>query len=80
MLVLWVVIGFLAYNTFMSVYKPIQFNQIKEKRYAVVIKSLKDIRDAQLAHKQVTGRFANNFDNLVKFIDTAQFTITQFVE
>ena len=77
MIALWVVIGFLAYSTFMSIYKPIQFNQIKNKRYAVVIKSLKDIRDAQLAHKQVTGRFANNFDNLVKFIDTAEFTITQ---
>ena len=33
--------------------------------------------DAQLAHRQVTGRFADNFDNLVKFIDTAEFTITQ---
>ncbi|WP_242132439.1 hypothetical protein [Aestuariivivens marinum] len=77
MIALWVVIGFLAYNTFMSIYKPIQFNQIKNKRYALVIKSLKDIRDAQLAHKQVTGRFSNNFDDLVKFIDTAEFTITQ---
>ncbi|WP_242094044.1 hypothetical protein [Aestuariivivens sediminicola] len=77
MIVLWVVIGFLAYNTFMSVYKPIQFNQIKNKRYAQVIKNLIDIRDAQLAHKQVTGQFADNFDNLVSFIDTAQFTITQ---
>ena len=77
MIVLWVVIGFLAYNTFMSVYKPIQFNQIKNKRYAQVIKNLIDIRDAQLAHKQVIGRFADNFDNLVSFIDTAQFTITQ---
>lgn len=77
MIVLWVIIGFLAYNTFMSVYKPIQFNQIKEKRYALVIKGLKDIRDAQLAHRQVTGHFASNFDNLVKFIDTAEFTITQ---
>ncbi|WP_242205814.1 hypothetical protein [Aestuariivivens insulae] len=77
MIALWVVIGVLAYNTFMSVYEPIQFNQIKKKRYALVIKSLKDIRDAQLAHKQVTGKFADNFDNLVKFIDTAEFTITQ---
>ena len=77
MIALWVVIGFLAYSTFMSIYKPIQFNQIKNKRYAIVIESLKDIRDAQLAHKQVTGRFANNFDNLIKFIDTAEFTITQ---
>lgn len=77
MAVLWIVIAFLGYNTFMSVYNPIQFNQLKEKRYAEVIESLIDIRDAQLAHRQVTGKFSNNFDNLVKFIDTAQYTITQ---
>jgi len=77
MLVLWALIAFLAYQTFMSVYKPIQFNQLKEKRYAKVIDNLKDIRKSQLAHSQVTGKFAANFDNLVKFIDTAQFTITQ---
>ncbi|NCO63635.1 MAG: hypothetical protein GW839_07865 [Flavobacteriales bacterium] len=76
-IVLWVVIGFLGYQTFMSVYEPIQFNKIKNKRYAQVITNLIDIRDAQLAHRQVTGKFADNFDNLVKFIDTAQFTITQ---
>ncbi|MGZ0017391.1 hypothetical protein [Yeosuana sp. AK3] len=76
-IVLWVIIGFLGYQTFMSVYEPIQFNKIKNKRYAQIITNLIDIRDAQLAHRQVTGKFADNFDNLVKFIDTAQFTITQ---
>lgn len=75
--VLWVVIGFLGYQTFISVYGPIQFNQVKEKRYKQVISKLIDIRDSQLAHRQVTGKFTDNFDNLVKFIDTAQFTITQ---
>lgn len=74
---LWVLIAFLGYQTFMSVYKPIQFNKEKDKRYAEVITRLIDIRDAQLAHRQVTGVFAPNFDNLLKFIDTAQYTITQ---
>jgi hypothetical protein len=74
---LWALIFFLGYLTFMSIYEPIQFNKIKNKRYAVVIEKLVDIRDAQLAHQQVTGKFAPSFDNLVKFIDTAQFTITQ---
>lgn len=74
---LWVLIFFLGYQTFMSVYNPILFNQTKEKRYAQVIKNLIDIRDAELAHKQVTGVFAGNFDDLVKFIDTAEYTITQ---
>ncbi|PWK17143.1 hypothetical protein [Xanthomarina spongicola] len=74
---LWVLIFFLGYQTFMSVYEPIQFNKIKNNRYKAVIENLIDIRDAQLAHQQVTGKFAPNFDNLVKFLDTAQYTITQ---
>lgn len=74
---LWLLIGFLGYQTYMSIYEPIQFNKLKKKRYALVIESLKDIRDSQLAHKQVTGKFAKDFDNLIKFIDTAQYTITQ---
>ncbi|MFB9053745.1 hypothetical protein ACFFVB_11720 [Formosa undariae] len=74
---LWALIAFLGYQTFMSVYTPIQFNKIKNKRYSLVIEKLIDIRDAQLAHKQVTGKFAGEFDHLIKFIDTAKYTITQ---
>lgn len=74
---LWALIFYLGYLTFMSIYEPIQFNKVKNKRYAAVIEKLIDIRDAQLAHQQVTGQFAPTFDNLVTFIDTAQFTITQ---
>ncbi|WP_233586644.1 hypothetical protein [Formosa maritima] len=76
-IVLWVLIFFLGYQTFMSIYEPIQFNKVKDKRYAKVIEKLVDIRDAQLAHQQVTGKFAPSFDNLEKFLDTAKFTITQ---
>ena len=74
---LWGLIGIVGYNTFMSVYGEIEFNKLKNKRYAVIIESLKDIRDAQLAHRTVTGNFTNNFDNLITFVDTAKFTITQ---
>jgi hypothetical protein len=61
----------------MSVYGEIQFNQLKEKRYKITIENLKDIRDAQLAHKTVTGVFQNNWDSLVNFIENEKFTITQ---
>lgn len=74
---LWALIVFLGYQTYMSIYEPIQFNKVKKKRYARVIESLIDIRDAQLAHKTVTDKFAKDFDGLIKFLDTAQFTITQ---
>ncbi len=76
-ILLWIIIAILGYATFMSVYGEIQFNQLKDKRYAVIIVKLKDIRDAELAHRQVTGKFTDNFDNLVRFVDTAKYTITQ---
>ena len=74
---LWVLILFLGYQTYMSIYTPILFNQEKSKRYAKVIENLIDIRDSELAHKQVTGKFTDNFDELVKFIESAKYTITQ---
>ncbi|MDT0647729.1 hypothetical protein RM545_13600 [Zunongwangia sp. F260] len=76
-LLLWLVIIFLAYLTFDAVYRPIQFNKVKEKRYAKVIENLKDLRAGELAHREVTGRFEGDFDKLVRFIDTAEFAITQ---
>ena len=38
---------------------------------------MKDIRKAQIAHKDVKGVFANNFDSLVKFIDEGIFTLIE---
>ncbi len=76
-LLLWLVIFFLGYLVFNAIYEPIQFNQVKEKRYAQVIERLKDVRAAQLAHQEITGTFAKDFDQLVSFIDTAEFVLTQ---
>ncbi len=74
---LWILIAFLGYKTFMSVYGEIQFNKVKDQRYAQVIDNLIDIRDSQLAHRTVTGQFTDSWDKLVKFIETDSFTITQ---
>jgi hypothetical protein len=38
---------------------------------------MKDIRIAQIAHKDVKGVYANNFDSLVKFIDEGIFTLIE---
>lgn len=77
LIVLWALIAFLAYLNFMNIYEPIQFQKVKKERYALAIDNLRDMRAAELAHREVTGKFEKNFDNLVKFIDSAQFTITQ---
>ena len=76
-LVLWVVIAFLGYKVYDSVYSSVRFQEVKEQRFAQVVTKLKDIRKAQLAHKTVNGTFASSFENLTKFIDTAKFQITQ---
>ncbi|TVZ22974.1 hypothetical protein JM84_1889 [Dokdonia sp. Hel_I_63] len=76
-LVLWVVIAALGYLLFNAVWGEVEFNEIKEKRYKAAITNMRDLRQAQLAHKTVTGKYEKDFDKLVRFIDTAEFTITQ---
>lgn len=72
-LLLWLVIIFLGWKLYKSVIGPVEFNKIKVERYTKVIKNLKDIKAAELAHKEITGKFTGSFDSLVRFIDTAEF-------
>ncbi|MEP0266496.1 hypothetical protein [Dokdonia sp.] len=76
-IVLWVVIGVLSYLLFNAIYGEVKFNEIKEKRYKMAIENLRDLRVSELAHRTVTGKYEADFDKLVRFIDTAQFTLTQ---
>ncbi len=75
--VLWIASLFFAYKIYDSVSGPIRFNKVKNQRYSKVINRMKDIRTAQIAHKDVKGVYANNFDSLVKFIDEGIFTLTE---
>ncbi|MDJ0646246.1 MAG: hypothetical protein QNJ57_09730 [Flavobacteriaceae bacterium] len=74
---LWLVIAFLGYKIYDGIMSPIEFNKEKKARYAKVIDRLKIIRDAQVDHKTVTGDYAKKFDQLVAFIDTAKFAVTE---
>ncbi len=65
-LVLWVVIGFLGYTLYNSISAPVKFNAVKKVRYQKVIKNLKDIKAAELAHQEIVGGFTGNFDSLVR--------------
>ena len=76
-LFLWVLSIFFASQIYSSINGPIKFNQIKNDRYTQVIDRLKDIRTAQIAHKDVNGFYANNFDSLVSFIDNGIFTVIE---
>tara|TARA_A100001015_G_scaffold53949_1_gene59185 strand:- start:1216 stop:1872 length:657 start_codon:yes stop_codon:yes gene_type:complete len=76
-LFLWVLSIFFASQIYSSINGPIKFNQVKNERYTKVIDRLKDIRTAQIAHKDVNGFYANNFDSLVSFIDNGIFTVIE---
>ena len=76
-IVLWVgciALGYLIYN---SVTGPIKFNEVKQERFAKVVAKLKDIRNSQEAYKTVNGKYANDFNILIMFIDTGKYVITQ---
>ena len=76
-IVLWVgciVLGYLIYN---SVTGPIEFKKVKQERFAQVVAKLKDIRNSQEAYKTVNGKYANDFNSLIRFIDTGKYVITQ---
>ena len=74
---LWLLIIFFAWKVYGSINGPIEFNKVKNERYLKVIDKLKDIRNAQIAYKSVNGIYSDNFEGLIKFIDTAQYTLIQ---
>ncbi|HAM97078.1 MAG TPA: hypothetical protein DCQ26_00550 [Marinilabiliales bacterium] len=67
-IVLGISIVVLSYFLVESIMKPIRFKKEQTHRYSVVIQNLKDIRTAQLAYKDVYGKFTGSFDTLINFV------------
>jgi len=76
-ILLWIGIVILGYYNYKAIWGPVEFNKVKKERYEKVIDKLKHIRNAQLAHREIIGGFESDFNGLIKFIDTAEYTITQ---
>lgn len=76
-LVLIALIGFFGFKLYQSIAEPVKFEEVKEQRYKQVVEQLIYLREAEIAHKLVTGRYTNDIDALAKFVDTAQFALTQ---
>ena len=76
-IVLWIACIGLGYMIYNSVTGPIRFNEEKQERYSKVIAKLKDIRNSQEAYKTVNKKYAKDFQALISFVDTGNFTITQ---
>ena len=68
---------FLVVKIWGGIMEPINFNKNKVKKYAKVIENLKIIRDAQVKHFEVTGKYTENKAGLIQFIDTAKLALTE---
>ncbi len=67
---------FLTWKIYDGVMRPINFHKNKKVVYEKVIDQLKMIRDAQIAHKEVTGKYSKSISGLIQFVDTAQLALT----
>ena len=56
---LWILSIFFSYQIYNSIMGPIDFNKVRDQRYAKVINRLKEIRKAQIAYKDVNGKYSN---------------------
>ena len=80
-LILRVVLGALAlligFRVYRIIMEPIEFQGIKDKRYAAVTMQLEQLREAQLAFKNEYGMYATEVSSLVDFVTNAQVTIVE---
>ena len=74
-IVLLACIAGLAYLIVDSVQQPVRFNHEKEKREAVAVQNLKDIRTLQVAFKGETNRYCSTLDSLKDFYENGEMSV-----
>ena len=66
----------LVYLNVESIKEPVEFKKHKEYRESVAVQRLKDIRDLQVAFKNVNARYASTIDSLKWFYNEGKMKIT----
>jgi len=69
---LLIIIAVLAYLNYNTVDSDIKYAEEVEVREDAVIAKLKTIKEGQLAYKDEYGKFADNFDDLLDFMQNGQ--------
>ncbi len=75
-LILPLLIVGLTYALVKSVMEPVEFNKHKDYRSEIAIQRLKDIRDLQVAYKNVNARYVSTIDSLIDFYNNGKMKIT----
>lgn len=76
-IVLWIVTILFSYLIYQSIQAPIEFDKLKEKRFQIAVNKMLDIKAAQLAYKTIHGKYTDNLDSLITFIENENFTIIE---
>jgi hypothetical protein len=76
-IVLWLITLVFAYLIYQSIQAPIEFDKLKEKRFQIAVNKMLDIRAAELAYKTVNGKYTDNVDSLIYFIENENFVILE---
>ena len=74
-LILPLCIAGLVYLLVDSIQQPVRFNKHKEYRESIAVQRLKDIRDLQVAYKNVNGRYVSTIDSLKKFYNEGKIQV-----
>ena len=72
-------IAALLYLLVDSIQQPVKFNKIKAYRESIAVQRLKDIRDLQVAYKNVNGRYVSTIDSLKKFYNEGKMEVVMQV-
>ncbi len=75
-LILPAIIVGLTYAIVKSVMEPVNFNKHKDYRTEIAVQRLKDIRDLQVAYKNVNSRYSSTIDSLILFYNEGKMKIT----
>ena len=67
----------LAYLLYTSVERPLDFEKEKKERYDATIERLKDIRKAEIAYKDIHGKFTGSWDTLINFVKTGELPLVR---
>jgi hypothetical protein len=78
-IVLVIAILVLSYIFYRNIAKPIEFQKERDYKYGFVIDRLKDIRTAQVAFKDVYGRYTGSFDTLIHFLKNDSLPVVRSI-
>ena len=74
-LVLPAIIAGLTYLIVQSIMEPVEFNKQKAFRESIAVQRLKDIRDLQVAYKNVHGKYSSTLDSLKLFYNEGKIKV-----